>query len=369
MRPLAALPVGTLNLYFGLRALKWMLGLFALASLLILLFDGLELVRRTSDADGFSLSTIALVTLLRLPSLSEQLLPFAVLFGSIGALMGLTRKLELVVARSAGVSVWQFLAPIAVVSLVLGVAGTTLYNPLATWTKTKSDALSAELFGGAQTVLNQTSQDSWFRQSGPEGDTIMHARGVLDQGHRLFGVTVFTFDETMSFKVRIEATGAVYTDRAWQLNGARVFTTDAPPREEARMVLPTNLTAEQVTQAIANPDSISFWDLPGIIDIARQTGQPANRFALQFQSLLAKPALLFAMVLIAATVSLRYSRSGQMRELIVGGVLAGFLLYVVSEVTEDFGAAGLVPPVIAAWSAPTIAMLMGLTILLHTEDG
>ncbi len=76
-----------------------------------------------------------------------------------------------------------------------------------------------------------------------------------------------------------------------------------------------------------------------------------------------------AMVLIAATVSLRLFRLGNVLPMILGGVAAGFLLYVALEMAKQLGAAGVVHDVVAAWVPVVVAMLTGLTILLHQEDG
>lgn len=359
----------TLALYLTGIACRWILGIFFVTALLIFLFDGLEMLRRMSDAAGFSILTLLAVTALRLPSLSEQVLPFAVLFGAIGALRGLTRRLELVVTRAAGLSVWQFMAPMAIFALCLGVFASLVYNPMATFAKAKSDRLSAHFFGSAQSLLNQSTSDVWFRQSTATMETIIHAKTAIENGLTLYGVTVFVFDARGQFERRVEARQARFQENLWRLADATLYTLDGPPVQEAEHVLVSELSAEQIQQLAARVDQLSFWDLPALIAIAEQTGQPENRFSLQFQALLAKPILLVAMVLIAATVSLRYSRSGDVSQLLLGGVLAGFILYVVTKVTEDFGAAGLVAPVVAAWSAPLFATLMGLTVLLYTEDG
>jgi len=103
--------------------------------------------------------------------------------------------------------------------------------------------------------------------------------------------------------------------------------------------------------------------------VARSFGLGANAFAVQYQSLLALPLLLVAMTLIAATVSLRFIRFGQSGAVILAGILAGFLLYVVSVLAKAFGTAGAVPPFVAAWLPVIIAMALGVTVLLHKEDG
>ena len=75
------------------------------------------------------------------------------------------------------------------------------------------------------------------------------------------------------------------------------------------------------------------------------------------------------MVLIAAVVSLGFARYGGLAPMIFGGVISGFMLYVATEITSDLGSAGTISPAIAAWSPGVIATLMGVTFLLHREDG
>ncbi len=131
----------------------------------------------------------------------------------------------------------------------------------------------------------------------------------------------------------------------------------------------TDLRPEIVQERLARPESIPFFKLPGKIDVARSFGLKANAFAVQFHSLVALPLLLVAMTLIAATVSMRFARMGQSATMILGGIVAGFLLYVVTVLVKAFGTAGFVPPVVAAWFPVVVAMFFGVTFLLHKEDG
>jgi lipopolysaccharide export system permease protein len=96
---------------------------------------------------------------------------------------------------------------------------------------------------------------------------------------------------------------------------------------------------------------------------------PPDRYELQFQSLLARPILFLAMVLIAANVSLRFSRSRSLGPMIITGVGVGFMLYVLMKIASDLGSGGIVPPLLAAWLPAIIAVLVGATVLLHLEDG
>jgi len=84
---------------------------------------------------------------------------------------------------------------------------------------------------------------------------------------------------------------------------------------------------------------------------------------------LSTPLLLAAMILLAATFSLRLTRSGHTGLLLGAGVLTGFLLYFVSDVVHAFGIAGNLPIILAAWTPTGVCTLLGLSLLLHLEDG
>ena len=139
------------------------------------------------------------------------------------------------------------------------------------------------------------------------------------------------------------------------------------PRPEYR--LKTNLTPEQVRESFATPETVPFWDLPVYIQIAEHAGLVAAGYKLQFQRLLARPFLLAAMVLLAAAVSLRFFRFGGVQKMVLSGIAAGFLLYVLSKVTEDLSKAELMHPVAAAWLPVLVGGVTGFVALLYQEDG
>jgi lipopolysaccharide export system permease protein len=75
------------------------------------------------------------------------------------------------------------------------------------------------------------------------------------------------------------------------------------------------------------------------------------------------------MVLLAAAFSLRFFRFGGVQKMVLGGLASGFLLYVLSKVTDDLSKAELLPPTVGAWMPAVIGSLIGLVALLYQEDG
>jgi lipopolysaccharide export system permease protein len=296
-------------------------------------------------------------------------MPFCVLIGAMSCYLNLSRRLELVIARSAGLSAWQFVTPALGVAFVLGIVATTIYNPVSAILQERSKRFESELFGQTANALRQSGGTFWVSQRTDEGQAIINAVSSRDQGINLNGVSIFVFDNDGRFKQRIEARAAVLEPGAWRLRDARVYALGVLPTIQSEYRLKTSLTPEQVRESFATPETVPFWELPQYIQIAEHAGLAAAGYRLQLQKLLARPFLLAAMVLLAAAVSLRFFRFGGVQKMVLSGVAAGFLLYVLSKVTEDLSKAELMHPVAAAWLPVLVGGVTGFIALLYQEDG
>lgn len=360
---------GKLTRYFGMRFLTTVLAVFAGLVVLTAMIDYIELLRRSSDIKDISPAFIGKITLFRVPYLTERVMPFTVLVSTMFCYLTLSRRLELVVARSCGLSAWQFIAPAVIVALLFGVAATLLYNPLSAVLREESVRLEAELFGSGARTAYEFGSGFWVRQKSDDGQTIINASTSSQQGIQLTGVTVFRFDASDQYIERVDAKRAVLQAGHWRLEDVRIYATGAPASNRASYDVKTNLTTAQVRESFATPDTVPFWQLWSYIRLAENAGLAAAGYRLQFYQLLAQPFYLASMVLLAAAVSLRLFRFGGVQKMVLGGIVAGFLLYVLSKICGDLSKAGLMAPVLAAALPALLGGLTGLVTLLYQEDG
>jgi len=182
-------------------------------------------------------------------------------------------------------------------------------------------------------------------------------------------VTIFQFEEDDRFVRRIDADSARLEEGYWAIEKAVMTAPDEPARFHDRFRLPTSLTLAQIQDSFAAPETLSFWALPAFIEVLERSGFSAIKHRIHFYSLLAGPLLLAAMVIIAASFSLRLTRRGGTGLLIVAGVLTGFVLYFLSDLVLALGLSGKIPPLLAAWTPAGISALAGIALLFHLEDG
>jgi len=219
----------------------------------------------------------------------------------------------------------------------------------------------------------------WLRQADrgleAQGVAILSGRPAAASGNgripgfELTDVTIWRLGADDRPLARIEAPSARLQPGQWELRDAVTFGSDRTISPPQPLTFPTELTQGRIEDSFATPDTLSFWALPGFIAVLEQAGFSAVRHRLHFHGLLALPLLGAAMALLAAGFSMRSARRGGVAQMIGAGVAAGFALFVLDKITGEFGEAGTLPVVLAAW-APTVAgLLLALALLLHLEDG
>jgi len=361
----------TLSFYIGRYFLLSFFLLFGLFLFLILLFDTIELMRRAASKPEVGFQHVLEMALLKLPYMGQETFPFAVLFGGMAAFWRLTRSYELVVTRAAGVSAWQFLLPVVGLAFLLGVLQVTVINPVASAILAEFERMEARLIEGHRELLALSGSGLWLRQANPDGQSVVHSDHVSQRGNdvELKNVVVFMYLGKDKFHSRIEANQAKLEDGFWHMNDVWIYEPDSRPQFESEYWLATDLTLGKIQDSFASPETMSFWSLPNFIATLEKAGFSAIRHRLYWHTLLATPFLMCAMVLIAATFTLRPSRRGATTFVISGGVLTGCLLYFFSDVVFALGLSDSIPITLAAWSPSGVATFLGLAMLLHMEDG
>ena len=359
-----------LFVYLSRRAGLSILMILAGLSAIILLADLPDSLRSFSRVEGSGLSNALVLTLLRLPKLALALLPFGFLYGAMIALHRLNRGSEIAVMRSAGVSIWGLVGPLVALALGFGLLTTLLLDPVASSLSEEAQVFSNNIKGKRSGLLRELEGGIWLRERDGEIAVTLHAETYNEAEQQLEKVTLWRRSLAGVFIERWDADVADIDDRGFMLKQARRYSiedTSAPIIASQRVTSAFDL--EDLTESIAQPGSMSLWDLPGFIAKATNAGLETVEYRLRYQQLLALPFQLIAVILIAAGFTLRPIRSGGTGVLVVSGIACGFLIFLLQELSAGMAEARTTPVLLAAWGPTALALILGLTILVYREDG
>ena len=355
----------TLSVYIARQLLSWLAIMAVGLGCLVFLLSFVEQLRRTSGVAGLAIE----LAILQLPFLIQKTLPFIILFGSMMAFWRLSRTNELVVARSAGISAWQFLLPAVLVGAAVGGMQTTVFNPLASSMLARYEQVDAEYLRHATSRLSVSPTGVWLRQGSEGGQTVINAQRIAQDGAKLLTVIFFVFENPDRFISRIDAESAELKNGYWLIRNANLSTLDEPRKYVDEYKVDTDLTPDKIADSFASPETLSFWAIPGFLEALEAAGFSGHRHRLYLHSLLAMPLLLGAMVLFAAVFTLKIGTRTSATRTIGAGVICSFLLYFLSDVINAMGLSGGLPAVMAAWSPAALATMLAMAMVFHLEDG
>jgi lipopolysaccharide export system permease protein len=347
---------------------------FALLLLILLglvyVFETIELLRRAGNLSGVPFSTILKMGGLKLPYVGQIIVPFAVLFAAIHACWKLNKTSELVVIRAAGLSAWQFLSPMIIAAFLIGIAATAVVNPAGAILLSRFEQMEMLYLQKNSNLVTVARTGIWLRQPVEgKGYALVHSASFDPVGWKLNDVSVLFFDAQDTFQKRADSQTAYLREGYWALEDASVYEGAQPPQHVPVFSLPTALTTQQLEESFADPETISFWNIPEYIHIMKQAGFSGLRLQIYYQSLLAKPFFFAAMILLAATFSLRPQRFGGTGAMIALGVGAGFFIFFMESVLQALGLSQKIPVYLAAWTPAMVSLLLGSTAILYLEDG
>ena len=359
-----------ISLYVLNRTLLGMAAALAMVTSVTLLVVFVELSRGLSTHGDLGFFTLIGLMLLQAPAVVLVVAPFVVLFGVMGAFISLNRRGELVAMRATGISAWGFIGPSAGLAAAFGVLTATVLNPLAADLNSQFEDRRAALTAG-----QSAARELWLRQGDERHQIVIHARrhDLVDGLPRLQNVSFFVqnvgAEGDVDFSHRIEAAEARLTPGFWRLRDAREALPGAQTVRSDQLSIPSSLDRRAAMEKLLSPKSVAFWRLPATIASTERAGASAAGYRVRFHQLLAMPLLFMAMAVLGAAFSLRLMRLGDLAGLAISGVSLGFGVYFLSELCAALGASEAVPPFLAAWTPPLLALLAGVTRLCCPEDG
>ncbi|MEL6386664.1 MAG: LPS export ABC transporter permease LptG [Pseudomonadota bacterium] len=344
----------------------------------ILLVDVVEQLRTVGgDVDLTAVQAVQL-SLMKMPMLIEQTIPFALLIAAMIAYSRLNRRAELSIIRASGMSAWRFLTPLIAMALFMSVISVAILNPLGAHMTSQFEGTRAQLLRDGGAAAPPSTTDIWLRQGSGNSQIVIHAERLEDNGAVLAGVKLLEEErifrqgvptDDYRFVRRIDAARARITDGFWQLED---LVENVPGQVQVRrdfLTIPTSLDASQLLDKFASPNTIGFWELPQFIQQTSAAGLDSGRYRMRFWGLTATPVLYTAMALIGALVCLRLSRLGGTSQLLAIGALSAIGVFFVTQLAASLGSTGAAPPLVAAWSPALFALFACLTLIAYREDG
>lgn len=296
--------------------------------------------------------------LLGMPQQAYEMFPVAVLLGALLGLGQLANGNELVVMRTAGISVVRLGLSVLYGGIVLAAlciaAGEMLAPPAERYAQRMK---TVQLH---QRVGITSAQGIWVR----DDDTFVNIRTMTEAGE-LERIYAYSF-EGQRLKSALWAARASFGADGWQLqNAARTVFTDGTAQSSRLKHAPWRLSLQRdlLDLFVVDSDTLSTLDLYRYIDYLHGNGLDARFYETAFWSRIVTPISVLVMTALALPFvfgSLRAVGAGQR---IVMGMLIGVAYTAVSQVLQHSGQVFGLPPLLTTWGPVLLLALLTFAAL------
>jgi len=294
-----------------------------------------ELPNVGKGGTSYRLTQALLYVALLLPNHLYELLPIAVLIGTIFVMARLAQSSEYTILRTSGLGPWRALRALLVLGLVFTMLTFAAGDYLAPAADRTAQLLKARFQG--RISLGQTG--AWLKERQGQ-DTYNVNVGALTPDGGMQGVRIFQSDAQGFMTSITQAASATFSDGAWILSQAtrREFDTSASNsarvERTAEPVLrwPTGISPEMVSVALLKPDRMSTIDLFQYIQHLDENGQTSQRYEIEFWRKVFYPLSCLVMVVLALPFAYLHFRSAGITTYVFCGVLIGISFFLLNNV-------------------------------------
>ena len=365
-------PTSILGRYLTKQILINFIAVLLMVTGVILMFEVIELLRRTADRPDVDMWFVMKMAFSKMPRTFEMVFPFIMMIAAMVTFWKISRNNEFVIIRATGVSIWGVLSPVLLAVFGIGVFWVAVLNPISAKLFELKETMSYRLSTDNPNAMLFSNKGLWIREGkGDDTVAILNAGNLNLQDGVLWlrDISIIEVDAKTQVKRRIEAFVATLEDGDLNLRDVRIYKAGQQAEILNSLKYPTEMNIQRIKDNFVDPEAISFWNLPDTIEFYETSGFSVQRYKMRYLSLIALPFFLMAMVLVAGIFSLKASqRQGGVLLMIVSGIATGFTVYFTSQVISAFGINSYIPAWFAVWAPAIVVASISISVYLHKEE-
>lgn len=326
-------------------------------------FDMINEVKSVGKG-AYQLHHAVAFVLLRMPGRVYELMPVAVLIGTLYALSTLARHSELTVLRASGMSTKNLLSNLMMVAAVFGAVTFVIGEVVAPPSERAAQQMRLQERGKA--VGQDLRSGLWVKDE----RSFINVRTVLPDT-RLQGVRIYDFDQKARLRSVTEAEEGVYVPPAsWRLSGV-VRTNISDDRAELvkmpDMEWRSALNPDILSVLMVSPERMSLLHLSSYTRHLSENKQKTQRYDIAMWKKVIYPLAALVMVALALPFGYTHDRVSGVSLKIFSGVMIGVLFHMLNGLFSNLGAINSWSPFLSAIAPSALFILAAVGMIWWFE--
>ncbi len=351
--------ISSLNIYFNRKFLFWFFCFIVGTFLVILLFEAVEVTRKSMLKD-VPLNILIQISLCRVPNLLSLLIPIICFFSFLGCFMRLHQTNNIVILQGFGVSKTQFLMGYIFSIIIIAVCDLLVYEQIRSTLFSRASHLEEKFLQKKSYSIALNENGLWLREKIGNKSSIIQV-GKHDAPTKTFlDIKLYQVNSKGVFIKHYRAKKALLKENYWELHDG--FSIDSENNFLSFKIqeVPSKLILQNIINASAPKQSLSFSQIPEFVKMLRNSGINPISYLVEWHGKIASYGMIFGYMIIASVFCFRNTRNMQYMGIISLSVIAAFLLYFFENIMKAYAIAEKAPVIFAAWVPVILTILTAL---------
>jgi lipopolysaccharide export system permease protein len=316
---------------------------------------------------GVAMQRLGLYFLLRIPFVIGMLLPMTLFLSVLVALGLMNKRNELLAMRVGGVSMIFFLRSILLLGVLFALMLFIVSDILVPISLSRANQIySREV--KKEEVVTSREKNIWIKGN----RSIAHIQYYNTSARKISGITLYFFDERFRLVRQIDAASATFRDGKWIFDDlleqtlsseGGEYNTVFPPQQ----TLPMEILPEDLARAAKKSEEMNLPELREYIRTVEKEGYDAIRYRVDLHAKIAFPFVCIILCLLALGIGTKPNFKDHLFVVIAIGVGTAFLYWTLNSFCLSLGYGGVLPPIVAAWTANSVFLCSSVVVLSNQQ--
>lgn len=332
-----------------------------------LIIDFLEKIGSFSETKPKA-THLVLFFLYKIPEMVVQVLPMSVLLATLLTIGLLSKSNEITAMRSSGMSIAEISRPLLIIGLGISLLCLGLNEFVLPASFDKMRYIE-------QILIKKKDYGTFFRRNNiwyKEDRYILQARLFDPTSKKFKGVKIWEVDDGMQPLRMMDAESMAVGQSAWVLSKVveRTFTgaSLAGTSEAKEKPVPLKLKVADLKVISKYGEDMGFFQLRRYCSNLEESGYDATRYLADMHGKISYPFASAIMVFLGIPFAVSSSRSSGVARGVAQALGIGFSYFVLNAVIMSFGHSGVLPPIVSAWAANGVFMMIGVWFALKVDN-
>ena len=347
-----------------LKNLLTVIVVFVFLSFFLNIFEEIKFFENKESGIYFPI----ILTILNIPSIVFEILPFIFLLGVMFFFINLFEKDEIELLRSHGINNLKITSIISFVSLIMGIILIIVFYSFSANLKSLYLDIKSQYSKKGDHLAVVNEDGLWIKEKKEKDDNIFIINGSNFSNNILENIKITELDQNYNLINTIVAERAKIDKKLWVLNDVKIYSEDRKTEYKKKLNYLSTFNAKIISNLYSNLNSLNIFQLNKLKENYKSIGYSATEVKLHINKIYSLPLYLTLTTIIGALLMFKFNYIRSRFFLVVIGVLVSVVFYYINYFSILFGKNETLPVAVSIWLPHVIIFLICAFVSIRLNE-